>query len=217
MRETASERLAGRKCAGTAACWEWQKWGMANMPTVISMLRGVNLGRSRRIRMDDLRALYESLKLRDVRTHLQSGNVVFRTPHRDLSGLTRRLEREIERKFGFHSDVIVRTVSEMKEVVARNPFAHRRGIDPSRLLVTFLAGDPGEKAREAVRRIRTDPEELHIEGRELYIYFPNGMGRSNLPGAAIEKALDTPGTARNWNSVTKLLQIAESQEALRED
>ena len=182
------------------------------MPVVISMLQGVNLGSHHRIKMDDLRSLYESLELRDVRTYVQSGNVVFKTRERDLPRLIRRIETEIERTFGFHSDVILRTTSEMKTVVARNPFAKRRGIEPAKLLVTFLAGDPGEEARDKVRSIETHPEELHIEHRELYVYFPNGIGRSKLPAGALKSALKVPGTARNWNSVTKLLEIAENLE-----
>jgi uncharacterized protein (DUF1697 family) len=183
------------------------------MSVLISMLRGINLGKHRRVKMDDLRAIYESLQLRDVQTYLQSGNVVFRTKDRDPALLTKRLENAIARAFGFHSDVIARTVSEMKTVVAGNPFAERRGIDPSKLLVTFLATDPGDSARERVRSIKTDPEELHIDGRELYVYFPNGVGRSKLPSSAIEKALKTPATARNWNTVAKLLEIGERLEA----
>ena len=104
----------------------------------------------------------------------------------------------------------------MKGVVARNPFARRRGIEPARLLVTFLAADPGEEARGKVRRMKAGPpEELYVDGRELYVYFPNGMGRSKLPVAAIEKALQTTGTARNWNSVSKLLELAEELESSR--
>lgn len=181
---------------------------------IISMLRAVNLG-SRRISMDALRALYESLELSAVRTYVQSGNVVFKTRERNLALLTKRIEAAIERTFGFHSDVIVRTTAEMRGVVAKNPFAGRNGIEPAKLLVTFLADDPGEDARQQVRSIKTEPEEMHITGRELYVYFPNGMGRSKLPSRAIGKALGTPGTARNWNSVTKLLEIAESLEASR--
>jgi uncharacterized protein (DUF1697 family) len=181
------------------------------MPVLISMLRGVNLGPHRRIKMEDLRAVYDSLHLRDVRTYVQSGNVVFKTADRNVQQLTVRLEKAIERAFGFHSDVIMRTTSEMKHVVERNPFAGRRGIEPGKLVVTFLASDPGEGARAHVRTIEIGPEELHIDGRELYVYFPNGQGRSKFPSAAIEKVLKT-GTARNWNSVTKLLEIAEGLE-----
>jgi len=183
------------------------------MAVIISMLRGVNVGGHNKIKMEALRALYESLKLRDAQTYLQSGNVIFWTDERDLAGLAKRIEDGIERKFGFRPDVILRTAAEMKEVVARNPFAKRRGIEPGKLLASFLASDPGEEARENVRQMKCDPEELRIEGRELYIYFPNGMGRSKLSLAKLEKTLKTAGTGRNWNSVTKMLEMAEKMEA----
>ena len=183
------------------------------MAVIISMLRGVNVGGHNKIKMEALRALYESLKLRDAQTYVQSGNVIFRTDERDMSRLAKRIEDGIERKFGFRPDVILRTTAEMREVVARNPFAKRRGIEPGKLLVSFLASDPGEEAREKVRQMKGDPEELRIEGRELYIYFPNGIGRSKLPWARLEKTLKTPGTGRNWNSVTKMMEMAEKLEA----
>ncbi len=183
------------------------------MAVIISMLRGVNVGGHNMIKMDALRALYQSLKLRNPQTYVQSGNVIFRTEERDLVRLSRRIEDGIEQSFGFRPHVILRTRSELRDVIARNPFARRRGIVPSRLLVTFLASDPGPEARDKLRRIKTDPEELRIEGRELYIYYPNGMARPKLSWAAIEKTLKTPGTGRNWNSVTKLLEIAERLEA----
>jgi uncharacterized protein (DUF1697 family) len=180
------------------------------MPAVIAMLRGVNLGGTRRLRMDDLGAVFASLKLRDVRTYIQSGNVVFNTTGGDLAALGRKLEKAIERRFGFHADVIQRRAAEMRDVVTRNPFAERRGLEPGRLIVTFLAADPGEKARAAVRTIPVAPEELYVNGRELYVYFAGGVGRSRLPAAAIERALGVSGTARNWNTVRKLLEIAET-------
>ena len=182
------------------------------MPVIISLLRGVNVGGHNMIRMDALRELYESLKLRDPHTYLQSGNVVFRTDERDLVLLARRIEDGIERRFQFRPDVIVRTTSELRDAIARNPFATRRGIEPSKLLVTFLASDPHPEAREKVLKIKTDPEDLRISGREVYIYYPAGMGRSKLSWIAITNALKTSGTGRNWNSVTKLLEIAERLE-----
>ncbi len=184
-----------------------------DMAVIISMLRGVNVGGHNKIKMDALRALYESMKLREAQTYVQSGNVIFRTDERDIARLAKRIEDGIERKLGFRPDVILRTATEMREVIARNPFAKRRGIEPSKLLVTFLGSDPGAEAREKILQIKCDPEELRIEGRELYIYFPNGIGRSKLSWAGLEKTLKTPGTARNWNSVTKMLEMAESLEA----
>jgi len=178
------------------------------MAVVISMLRGVNVGSHNRIKMDALRALYESLGLRDVQTHVQSGNVVFRTEARDLARLTKRIGKGIERSFGFLPDVMLRTSAELRDVIARNPFATRPGIDPSRLLVTFLASDPAPEARDNILKIKADPEELWIDGRELYIYYPNGLARPKLSPALLEKTLKTSGTGRNWNTVRKLLEIA---------
>ena len=177
------------------------------MAVIISMLRGVNVGGHNKIKMDALRALYESLKLRDAQTYVQSGNVVFRTDEQDVSRLTKRIEDGIERKFGFRPDVVLRTAEEMKDVVARNPFAKRRGIEPNKLLVTFFASDPGAEAREKVLQIKCDPEELRIEGRELYVYFQNGMGKSKLTNAYFDSKLKTISTVRNWRTILALLEM----------
>jgi uncharacterized protein (DUF1697 family) len=182
------------------------------MAVIISMLRGVNVGGHNKIKMEALQALYESLKLQDAQTYVQSGNVIFRSEERDMARLAKRIEDGIERKFGFRPDVILRTTAEMREVVARNPFAKRRGIEPGKLLVSFLASDPGEEGREKLRQMKCDPEELRFEGREIYIYFPNGAGRSKLPWAGMGKMLKTTATGRNWNSVTKMLAMAEGLE-----
>jgi len=180
------------------------------MTVVISLLRGVNVGGRNMIKMEALRALYESLGLRDAQTYVQSGNVVFKTDARDLAALSKRIENAIERTFGFRPGVILRTASDLRDVVAKNPFAKRSGIEPARLLVTFLAADPGVEGRKKVLAIKADPEELRINGCEIYIYYPNGMGRSKLSWLTFEKLLNTTGTGRNWNTVTKLLDMAEA-------
>lgn len=183
------------------------------MKVVVSMLRGVNLGPHKRMKMDALRAIYESLGLLQPQTYVQSGNVVFKTREQKLGPLAKRIEEAIERAFGFHADVILRTTSELKAVLAKNPFARRSGINPAALLITFLAEDPGEEARERLRQIKAEPEELCIDGRELFIYFPNGMARPKLSIPLIERTLKTSGTGRNLNSVRKLLEMAEAMEA----
>src|SRR5262249_7910129 len=159
-----------------------------------------------------LRAFYESVGLRDVRTLVQSGNVIFKTQARDLATLTRRIEEGFEKSFGFHSDIIVRTTSDLRDVVARNPFATRRGIEPSKLVVMFLARHPGPSDRDKLLGIKAEPEEFRAEGREVYIYYPHGMARPKVSASLIEKMLRTPGTVRNWNTVTRLLEIVESVE-----
>ena len=180
------------------------------MPVMIALLRGINLAGHHKIKMDALRALCESLGLRDVQTHLQSGNVVFKTTARDAAALRKRFEAAIEREFGFHSDVILRTPEELQSAAERNPFVNRPDMNPSRLVVHFLCADPAAECCAAVRKIRAEPEELHLDGRELYIYFPNGMARPNLSMPLLEKTLKTSGTSRNWNTVCKLLEMCEA-------
>jgi uncharacterized protein (DUF1697 family) len=185
------------------------------MPVVIAMLRGVNVGGHNKVKMEALRALCTKLKLRDACTYVQSGNVIFRTEERDLAVLTKRLQNAMQRDFAFRPDVVLRTAAELRDVIARNPFAKRRDIEPSKLLVTFLASDPGSEARDKAAKVKTEPEELRFERREVYIYFPNGMARPNMSWPTIERALQTSGTGRNWNSVTKMMEIAERVEAAK--
>lgn len=185
------------------------------MPAVVSMLRGVNVGGHNRVKMDALRALYESLGLLDVQTYVQSGNVVFRTKERGLASLAKRIEDAIEKGCGFRPGVVLRTTAEMRAVIAKNPFASRQDMDPAKFLVTFLADDPGAEAREKALAVDTAPEELRIDGREVYIYFPNGQARPKMSWPRVERALKTWGTGRNWTTVAKLLEMAEALEACR--
>ena len=183
------------------------------MPVLISMLRAVNVGGHSQIKMEALRALYSSLKFENPQTYVQSGNVIFKTNERDLALIAKHIQQSIEKKFDCRPEVILRTAAELRSVIAKNPFAKRTNIEPNKLLVTFLASDPGNEARENLRKQKFAPEELHVADRELYIYFPNGIGKSRLPWPRLDKILQTPGTGRNWNSVTKMLEIAEKLEA----
>lgn len=183
------------------------------MPVFVSLLRGINVGAHHRIKMDALRDLYQSLGFSDVQTYVQSGNVLFRTKDKDEAKLRDRIEAAIEKKFGFRPDVVLRTTVEMRTAVAKNPFAKRKNIDSASLLVTFLAEEPSADAKKRLTEIKTDPDLIYLIGRDLYIYFPEGLARPKLPWMTVVKALKTTGTGRNWNSVEKLLEMAEELEA----
>jgi len=182
------------------------------MPVVICLLRAVNVGGHNMIKMDALRSLCESLQLQNPQTYVQSGNVVFKTKEKDLARLAKRIADAIERKFCFRPEVVLRTSSDLRQVIARNPFAKRRNIETGKLLVFFLATDPGPEARRSALEIKADTEELHIDDSEPYIYFPNGVGKTKLSFSLIDRTLKTQGTGRNWNTVTKLLEMAEKLE-----
>ncbi len=176
---------------------------------VIFLLRGINIGGHHKIKMEALRGLCESLGMTEVQTYIQSGNVVCRAGKRSPDTLSRQLEDAIEKHSGFRPSVVARTAAELRAVIERNPFAGRSDVAPNHLGVSFLAADPGDAAREKVRAMDVAPEELHIAGREMYIHFPNGMGQSKLPSTAIGRALKTEGTVRNWNTVERLMQMAD--------
>jgi len=182
------------------------------MPVLIALLRGVNVGGHNKIKMEVLRDLCVSLKCESPQTLLQSGNVVFKTSAKNPTQLAKSLEAAIERKLGFRPNVIVRTVPEIRETIAHNPFSRRSGIDPGKLVATFLGAQPDAHARKELLAMDIKPEELHSIGRELFIYFPNGQARPKLSWSRVEKIVGPAYTSRNWNTVTKLLELAESLE-----
>jgi uncharacterized protein (DUF1697 family) len=166
------------------------------MPLFVGFLRGINVGGNNLLPMSALKAACESAGLTDVRTFLQSGNVIFRSTKKDPAPLIRKaLDLDVK--------VMVRTVDELQDVIARNPFGSDR--NPKRLIVTFLDGTPSKDAQAALLAAHKGPEEIHFSGRELFIYYGEDMGRSKLTNALIEKKLGMSGTARNWNTVTKML------------
>jgi uncharacterized protein (DUF1697 family) len=181
----------------------------------VAMLRGVNLGSYQKINMEALRTLCTSLGLRDVQTYIQSGNLVFREEGEDPVTLAQRLEKAIEASFGFRPAVIVRTASELRKVIAKNPFAGRAGMEPNRLLVVFMDSVPTRQARDQLLAMPCEPEELRINGREVYIYYPSGMAHPKIPLVRIEKTLQCASTGRNWNTVNKLMAMAQAMEASR--
>lgn len=165
----------------------------------VALLRGINVGGNRMVPMARLRELLSEMGLTKVTTLLQSGNAMFEC--RSLKGLGRKIEDALERELGFRPAVIVRSGAEIAQVVAANPFAGRADVPGDRLLVTFLADEP------AHREVNFPPEEAYVIGREMFVYFPDGMGRSKFPWAALEKTLGVRGTARNWNTVVKISEV----------
>ena len=185
------------------------------MTVYVSMLRGVNVGGSSRIKMDALRTAYESLGLEDVQTLLQSGNVLFRSRLADRQQLAKRIMQELERRFDLAIEVVLRRLDEVATIVERGPVLSERA-DPSKLLVMFLSAVPDAAAQATLRKWHKDKELkelLELRGPEIYLYYPDGVGRSKLTGAVIESKLDTAGTARNWNTLLKLVEVGRSLEA----
>lgn len=181
------------------------------MPAIIAMLRGVNVGTHGRISMEALRALCGSLGWQGAQTYVQSGNVVFRSRERDLRALAKRFEDAFEKNFGFRAALVLRTAAEMRAVIATNPFAKRKDVDPGKFHVLFLTEELSPEIRKQLEATKVGPEEIETRAREVFVYYPTGAGQSKLP-AVMDRILKKAGTARNWNSVTSLLEMAEKPE-----
>jgi uncharacterized protein (DUF1697 family) len=159
--------------------------------------------------MPELKALHETLGLKNVTAYLQTGNIIFESADTDTNQLTAQLASAVVQKFGFHVEVMVRTAAELKALVARNPYLNQPAKEPQWIVVMFLAGRPEEAAKQALRSAYSGPEEFAIDAQELFIYYPEGIGRSKFTNAFIEKKLKVLGTARNWNTVAKLLELTQ--------
>ena len=176
----------------------------------IALLRAINVGGHQPVSMQDLRGLLSELGFQNARSLLQSGNLVFGADRQGAPAVERTLETKAAQRLGLQTDFVVRTAPEWKSIVARNPFLTEAERDPSRLVVMFLKSSPRAAAFAAPRAAITGPERLHGEGRHAYIFYPEGIGRSRLTSVFIERKLGPRGTARNWNTVTKLAEVAES-------
>jgi uncharacterized protein (DUF1697 family) len=170
----------------------------------VALLRAVNLGSRNKVPMAELRALLERAGLLDVRTYIQSGNVLFRSRGGDRESLARRLEEEVAGAFGVMTTAILRTSSELRAVAGSHPF----GADTSNTHVAFLAATPDAEGLARVAGIDSAPDRVAVAGADVYLHYPNGVQGSRLTAARLERLLGVPGTARNWRTVTKLVELA---------
>ncbi len=179
------------------------------MPVYIAMLRGINVGPHKRMKMDKLRLTCEGAGFKNVKTYIQSGNVVLHAEKLPAAALSRKLEACIENDFGFSADVITRTGDEIKRIVERNPLLKEDGVDPTKLHVVFLSEKPSAAAIKKLQQLTLAPDRTRVLGTEIYFYFPNGVSGSSLWKHPLDRVLGISSTIRNWNTVNKLYEMAQ--------
>lgn len=181
------------------------------MAPFISMLRGINVGGQNRIKMPELKVLYESLGLAGVTTYVQSGNVVFDSDVTDAAQISKMIETRIKRAFGLSVQVLIRDAGQFRQIIAANPFLTWRSEDPTKLHVTFLATVPSAEAITALGSPTDHADEFIPAGREIYLFCPNGYGKTKFSNTFFERKLGVAATTRNWNTVTALYRLAEEK------
>jgi uncharacterized protein (DUF1697 family) len=176
------------------------------MTVFIALIRGINVGGHKRIRMGDLMELCRSLGFGAVRSHLQSGNVIFESLDEYPAHLSLLIEEKIFEKFGFPVQVILRSSRELRRIVVDNRLV-REGVGVDRLHVTFLSDLPPEAVQESMSG-EAGPDRYVIVGREVYLFCPDGYGRTTFTTTFFEKYLGVAATTRNWKTVTALANMA---------
>jgi uncharacterized protein (DUF1697 family) len=169
----------------------------------VALLRGINLGARNKVPMAELRRLLEEGGYGDVRTYIQSGNVLFTAKASDRGALARRLERTVEDAFGVASRVVLRTWEEIGRVAGSHPF----GDDSSKTQVAFLAKKPRAADVRKLEELEIAPDRFEVAGSDVYLHYPNGVQGARLSGALLERQLGVPATVRNWRTVTRLAEM----------
>jgi len=172
------------------------------------MLRGINVGGQKIVKMESLRRSFETLGFTRVRTYVQSGNVVFEASKGSSESLPNKIREKILNDYGFSIPLILRTAGEMKTIVRDNPFLKERGIDHSRLQLSFLSTLPAEAGLRKLDALDALPDRFSVKGREVYLHCPNGYGRTKLSNNALEKLLSVEATTRNWKTVIALVGMS---------
>jgi uncharacterized protein (DUF1697 family) len=181
------------------------------MQTYIAILRGINVGAQKKVLMAELKEVLKKLKLQDVTTYIQSGNVVFKSAEKlSNEDLAAKIEKVIHKHFKFEVPVIVRNADEWKKAIAANSFLKNKKNDLARLHITFLSAEPEKALVDEVKKFNSPPDEFVINGKEVYLHTPVGYGETKLSNNFFEKKLKVTATTRNWNTVNKLMEMAEN-------
>ena len=179
--------------------------------TYIALLRGINVGGQKSMKMADIVKLFESLSFRNVRTYVQSGNLIFESDLFDASTVAKRIQQKIQQTYGYAVNIIIRTPEELKKVVSNNQFVREHKTALDKLYVTFLADLADERSLSDLEIKKDRNEKFIVKGKEIYLYCPNGYAKTKLNNATFEKKLKTIATTRNWKTTNKLLELSESK------
>lgn len=174
----------------------------------IALLRGINVNGQKMIKMPDLKILFESLGFRDIKIYLQSGNVIFEHEFADISFLTDKIERKINEVFGFDVKVIIRTNDELESIIRNNPLLNEHDMDSDMLHITFFSAIPERGKLESLQIKKDEMEQFTLISREVYLYCPNGYGRTKLNNSTFERKLNVIATTRSWKSVKNIYTLS---------
>jgi len=178
------------------------------MTTYISLLRGINVGGHVKIKMPELKELYAVLEFTNIKSYIQSGNIVFNSTHVADKKLAAMIEDGVAETFGFSVSVLLKRKNEFKKIMDNNPFFGQQTIDTTKLHITFLSERPNKALLDKLSQKEFGSDKFHIVDDVIYLHCPNGYGRTKLTNTYFERILKIKATTRNWRTVSTLYEIA---------
>jgi uncharacterized protein (DUF1697 family) len=178
----------------------------ASDDTYVALLRGINVGGKNLLPMPELTKMFTAAGCSDVRSYIQSGNVIFKAAAKLVEPLPAIITKRISSRFGYDVPLILRSGAELAAIGRRNPFL-APSVPQERLLVMFLADEPNARSVAALDANRSPPDQFAVRGREIYLYLPNGFAKTKLSNVYFDSKLATTSTGRNWRTVLKLLEL----------
>jgi len=175
----------------------------------IAFLRAINVGGHGVIKMEELRKLFNELRFKNVKTYIQTGNVVFETSAKDSDSLTNKIEKHLNKSLGYEVEVMLRTVPEIEEIIKDNPFKKVKLDKSLQLYLTFLYKEPSEEQKELIIAASEDNANFRLAKREVYTLYNRNNAKNPFSNAFVEKKLKIPSTTRNWNVINKVLDLAK--------
>jgi uncharacterized protein (DUF1697 family) len=185
--------------------------------TYFAFLRAVNVAGHQPVAMADLRSVLAKIGMHEPQSVLQSGNLIFRSSPKRTDELESLLEREAAKRLALETDIMVRSADELAAIVSANPFRAEAKSDPGHLVVLFCKAETEKALVSELAASITGREKVRAKGKQLYIFYTDGIGRSRLTNAAIERKIGTSGTGRNWNTVLRLAAIAGMKTSIRQE
>lgn len=177
----------------------------------VALLRGINVSGQKMVKMDALKKTFEDIGFKSIKTYIQSGNVVFDYEGIETTEIVNMIEKKINDVFGFSVNTIVRSGVEIEDIIKSNPFIKEENVEIDKLHVTFLKELPQASIISSLELKKEEEEKFSIISKEVYLYLPNGYGRTKLNNNIFEKKLKTSATTRNWNTINKLLQMVKEE------
>jgi len=175
------------------------------------MLRGINVSGHKKIKMADLRDYLSEIGFGDVKTYIQSGNIIFSYKESDPNTIAEMIASQIKSKYDFDVPTLVKTTEDFEYVVTHNPFTDKKDMAIEKIYVTFLADTPDSENISKLNDLDFNNEEFVLDGRYVYLYFDNGFGKAKLNNNFLENKLKVRATTRNWKTVSKLLEMTTGQ------